>query len=156
MSKRIAFLGLGVMGYPMAGWLAKQGHSVVVFNRTSAVAERWLNEFSGAAADSPAIAAAEAEIVFSCLGDDNDVRDVLLGDQGALRYMQSGAILVDHTTTSACLAKQLAAEAAALNCDFFDAPVSGGQQGAESGQLTVMCGGRDEQFKKIEPVIGAA
>lgn len=154
MSKRIAFLGLGVMGYPMAGWLAKQGHSVVVYNRTSTVAERWLMDYSGEAADSPVLAVAEAEIVFTCLGNDNDVREVLLNEQGTLSSMQSGAILVDHTTTSADIARELAAEAAARNCGFLDAPVSGGQQGAENGQLTVMCGGSEGQFKQVEAVIG--
>ena len=157
MNKHIAFLGLGVMGYPMAGWLARQGHSVVVYNRTAEVAERWLSEYSGEAADSAAVAVANAEIVFSCLGNDNDVRDVILatqhGKQGALSHMQPGSILVDHTTTSADLARELAIEAAALNCGFIDAPVSGGQQGAENGQLTVMCGGNEQQFKQVESVI---
>lgn len=142
------------MGYPMAGWLAKQGHSVVVYNRTSAVAERWLNDYPGKVASSPGLAVAEAEIVFSCLGNDNDVRDVLMAEQGALSCMQPGAILVDHTTTSAEIARELATEAAARNCGFLDAPVSGGQQGAETGQLTVMCGGSEEQFKQVEAVIG--
>lgn len=154
MNKRISFLGLGVMGYPMAGWLARQGHSVVVYNRTAAVTERWLKEYSGEAADSPCLAVSNAEIVFACLGNDNDVRDVLLAEQGALSHMRSGAILVDHTTTSADLARELAVAAAAANCGFIDAPVSGGQQGAENGQLTIMCGGSEEQFKQVEPVIG--
>lgn len=154
MNKRISFLGLGVMGYPMAGWLARQGHSVVVYNRTAAVTERWLKEYSGEAADSPCLAVSNAEIVFACLGNDNDVRDVLLAEQGALSHMRSGAILVDHTTTSADLARELAVAAAAVNCGFIDAPVSGGQQGAENGQLTIMCGGSEEQFKQVEPVIG--
>lgn len=154
MQKNVAFLGLGVMGYPMAGWLAKQGHRVVVYNRTSAVAKRWLNDYSGEVADSPGLAVAEAEIVFSCLGNDHDVRDVLLADQGALYCMQPGAILVDHTTTSADIARELAATATARNCGFLDAPVSGGQQGAENGQLTIMCGGSEELFKQVEMVIG--
>lgn len=141
------------MGYPMAGWLAKQGHCVVVYNRTSEVSERWLKDYSGEAATSPDQAVVSAEIVFSCLGNDSDVRDVLLAEQGALRSMQPGAILVDHTTTSADIARELAAEAALLNCGFLDAPVSGGQQGAESGQLTVMCGGNEQQFKQVEAVI---
>mgnify|MGYP000660242646 FL=1 len=154
MHKSVAFLGLGVMGYPMAGWLAKQGHRVVVYNRTSGVAKRWLNDYSGEVADSPGLAVAEAEIVFSCLGNDNDVRDVLLSDQGALYRMQPGAILVDHTTTSADIARELAATATVRKCGFLDAPVSGGQQGAENGQLTVMCGGSEELFKQVEMVIG--
>ena len=146
MNKRVTFLGLGVMGYPMAGWLSKQGYSVVV--------ERWLTEYSGAVESCPRRAVANAEIVFSCLGNDNDVRDVLLAEQGALWSMKPGAILVDHTTTSAELAKELAVEASALNCGFIDAPVSGGQQGAENGQLTVMCGGSAEPFEQVAPVIG--
>jgi 3-hydroxyisobutyrate dehydrogenase-like beta-hydroxyacid dehydrogenase len=154
MNKRISFLGLGVMGYPIAGWLARAGHSVVVYNRTAAVTERWLKEYSGEAADSPSLAVSNAEIIFACLGNDNDVRDVLLAEQGALRHMHSGAILVDHTTTSADLARELAEAAAAVNCGFIDAPVSGGQQGAENGQLTIMCGGSEKQFKQVEPVIG--
>ena len=153
MNRRVAFLGLGVMGYPMAGWLSKQGHNVVVYNRTAIVAERWLKEYSGTAADSPILAVANAEIIFSCLGNDFDVRDVLLAGQGALTNMQPGAILVDHTTTSADLATELAAEAAAVNCGFIDAPVSGGQQGAENGQLTVMCGGSADIFQQVAPVI---
>jgi 3-hydroxyisobutyrate dehydrogenase-like beta-hydroxyacid dehydrogenase len=156
MNKRIAFLGLGVMGYPMAGWLSKSGHNVVVYNRTDTVAERWNKDYSGHQADCPSLAVAEAEIVFSCLGNDNDVRDVLLGSSGelgALRNMQAGAILVDHTTTSADLAKELATEASLVNCGFIDAPVSGGQQGAENGQLTVMCGGSEEQFEQVVPVM---
>lgn len=153
MNKTVAFLGLGVMGYPMAGWLSKQGYSVVVYNRTESVAERWLTEYTGVAENCPSRAVANAEIVFSCLGNDNDVRDVLLAKQGALRKMKAGAILVDHTTTSAELAKQLAAEASTVNCGFIDAPVSGGQQGAENGQLTVMCGGSEKQFKQVAPVI---
>ena len=141
------------MGYPMAGWLSKQGNNVVVYNRTAMVAERWLKEYSGTAADSPTLAVANAEIIFSCLGNDSDVRDVLLAEQGALTNMQPGSILVDHTTTSADLAAELAAEAAAVNCGFIDAPVSGGQQGAENGQLTVMCGGSEDIFQQVAPVI---
>ena len=141
------------MGYPMAGWLSKQGNNVVVYNRTAMVAERWLKEYSGTAADSPTLAVANAEIIFSCLGNDSDVRDVLLAEQGALTNMQPGTILVDHTTTSADLAAELAAEAAAVNCGFIDAPVSGGQQGAENGQLTVMCGGSEDIFQQVAPVI---
>jgi 3-hydroxyisobutyrate dehydrogenase-like beta-hydroxyacid dehydrogenase len=153
MNRRLAFLGLGVMGYPMAGWLSKQGHNLVVYNRTAAVTERWLKDYKGTAADSPSQAVADAEIVFSCLGNDRDVREVLLAERGALSNMQPGAIVVDHTTTSADRAAELAAEAAAVNCGFIDAPVSGGQQGAENGQLTVMCGGSADIFQQVAPVI---
>ncbi len=141
------------MGYPMAGWLAKQGHSITVYNRTSAVAKRWLNDYPGEFAETPCAAVTNAEIVFSCLGNDNDVRDVFLADRGALSCMQRGAILVDHTTTSANIARELAIAATELDCGFLDAPVSGGQQGAENGQLTLMCGGSVEHFKQVEAVV---
>ncbi len=153
MKQKVAFLGLGVMGYPMAGWLSKHGYSVVVYNRTDSVAVRWLQEYQGQSAASPAEAVVDAEIVFSCVGNDDDVRAVLLGEQGALSYMQAGAVLVDHTTTSATLARELAAAAATVNCGFIDAPVSGGQQGAENGKLTVMCGGHGDDFQRVEAAI---
>ena len=148
MQKAVAFLGLGVMGYPMAGWLSKHGYAVVVYNRTEAVSQRWLNDYSGTSASTMAEAVAGAEIVFSCLGNDDDVRAVVGGETGALAAMESGSILVDHTTTSALLARELAEQAEALAIGFVDAPVSGGQQGAENGQLTVMCGGQQEYFDK--------
>ena len=153
MQKAVAFLGLGVMGYPMAGWLSKQGYAVVVYNRTEAVSQRWLNDYSGTSASTMAEAVAGAEIVFSCLGNDDDVRAVVGGETGALAAMESGSILVDHTTTSALLARELAEQAEALAIGFVDAPVSGGQQGAENGQLTVMCGGQQEYFDKAENAI---
>ena len=153
MKQKVAFLGLGVMGYPMAGWLSKHGYSVVVYNRTDSVAVRWLQAYQGQSAASPAEAVVDAEIVFSCVGNDDDVRAVLLGEQGALSYMQAGAVLVDHTTTSATLARELAAAAATVNCGFIDAPVSGGQQGAENGKLTVMCGGHGNDFQRVEAAI---
>ena len=146
MQKTVAFLGLGVMGYPMAGWLSKCGYAVVVYNRTQAVSQRWLSHYSGESADTVAAAVTGAEIVFSCLGNDDDVRAVVAGEAGALAAMNPGSILVDHTTTSALLARELAEQANALGIGFVDAPVSGGQQGAENGQLTVMCGGQQGHF----------
>ncbi|MGB2375925.1 MAG: NAD(P)-dependent oxidoreductase [Porticoccaceae bacterium] len=150
----LAFIGLGVMGYPMAGWLSRNGYQVTVYNRTQTVAERWKTDFEGALANSPAIAAQDADVVFLCVGDDNDVSDVMLGDQGVLAGMVSDSIVVDHTTTSARLAQKLAVEVERAGCHFIDAPVSGGQQGAENGQLTVMCGGEAKIFAKIESIIG--
>jgi 3-hydroxyisobutyrate dehydrogenase-like beta-hydroxyacid dehydrogenase len=153
MTKRVAFLGLGVMGYPMAGWLSKRGYSVVVYNRTRAVSQRWLSDYAGDATETAADAVAGAEIVFTCLGNDDDVRAVMIGADGALAAMDAGSILVDHTTTSALLARELADQADRLACGFVDAPVSGGQQGAENGQLTVMCGGQQDHFDAVKEVI---
>ena len=153
MQKSVAFLGLGVMGYPMAGWLSKNGYAVVVYNRTQTVSQRWLSHYSGTLAKTVAEAVASAEIVFSCLGNDDDVRAVVGGESGALAAMKPGAILVDHTTTSALLARELAEQAQALDIGFVDAPVSGGQQGAENGQLTVMCGGQQEHFDTAQQAI---
>lgn len=150
----LAFIGLGVMGYPMAGWLSRNGYQVTVYNRTQTVAERWITDFDGVLANSPAIAAQDADVVFLCVGDDNDVSDVMLGDQGVLAGMVSDSIVVDHTTTSARLAQKLAVEVERAGGHFIDAPVSGGQQGAENGQLTVMCGGEAKIFAKIESIIG--
>ena len=150
---KLAFIGLGVMGYPMAGWLSRNGHQVTVYNRTNAVAERWVAEFSGQHALSPAAAAKSADIVFVCVGNDSDVSEVMRGEQGVMAALASGSIIVDHTTTSAKLAKQLAIEVERAGSQFIDAPVSGGQQGAENGQLTVMCGGQAEIFAKVEPII---
>ena len=150
----LAFIGLGVMGYPMAGWLSRKGYRVTVYNRTQTVAERWITDFEGALANSPAIAAQDADVIFLCVGDDNDVSDVMLGDQGVLAGMVSDSIVVDHTTTSARLAQKLAVEVERAGGHFIDAPVSGGQQGAENGQLTVMCGGEAKIFAKIESIIG--
>jgi len=153
MQRRVAFLGLGVMGYPMAGWLSKRGYAVVVYNRTQTVSQRWLRDYAGEAAATVAEAVAGAEIVFTCLGNDDDVRAVVAGETGALAAMSSGSVLVDHTTTSALVARELAEQAAALGLGFIDAPVSGGQQGAENGQLTVMCGGQQDQFDAVKDVI---
>ncbi|MBT5795907.1 MAG: NAD(P)-dependent oxidoreductase [Porticoccaceae bacterium] len=153
MGVKIGFIGLGVMGYPMAGWLSKAGHSVTVYNRTVMVGQRWLTEFSGNIANTPGGAAKNADIVFICVGNDKDVLAVTMGSEGVFSAMKSGSILIDHTTTSADLAKNLANEARLHECGFIDAPVSGGQQGAEGGQLTVMCGGSVEDFAKIESVV---
>jgi 3-hydroxyisobutyrate dehydrogenase-like beta-hydroxyacid dehydrogenase len=153
MKKYVAFLGLGVMGYPMAGWLSRGDYSVVVYNRTGSVSQRWLTEYQGQTAATVAEAVADAEIVFTCLGNDDDVRAVVTGKNGALAAMRPGAILVDHTTTSAGLARELAGLSEARSVGFVDAPVSGGQQGAENGQLTVMCGGGQQHFDAVKVVI---
>jgi 3-hydroxyisobutyrate dehydrogenase-like beta-hydroxyacid dehydrogenase len=151
---KVAFLGLGVMGYPMAGHLkGKGGHDVTVFNRTSVKAERWVAEHGGRAAASPRAAAAGREFVLMCVGNDNDVREVALGPEGALAAMAPGSVLVDHTTASAWLARELADQAAARGVSFLDAPVSGGQAGAERGALTVMVGGDAATFERARPVI---
>ena len=129
---RVAFVGLGVMGYPMAGYLAKAGHETVVYNRTASKAERWVAEFGGAGAPSPAKAAAGAHIVFVCVGNDDDVREVILGPEGVLGSMQASSVIVDHTTASATIAREIHAAAAERSVGFLDAPVSGGQAGAEN------------------------
>jgi len=148
-----AFIGLGVMGYPMAGFLARAGHETVVYNRTGARAERWCEEYGGARAASPAGAAEGADVIFCCVGNDDDVREVLLGDNGALAGASEGSIVVDHTTASATVAREIAARAQERGVRFLDAPVSGGQAGAESGQLTVMVGGEPGVFECAAPVI---
>jgi len=153
MTKRIAFLGLGVMGYPMAGHLKKAGHDVVVYNRTAAKAEKWVAEFGGEAADTPDIAAGGADLVLACVGNDEDVRAVTLGHNGAFRTMGPGSLFVDHTTASADLARELHEKAKALGAGFLDAPVSGGQAGAENGQLTIMVGGNEADFEAARPLL---
>ncbi len=150
---KLAFLGLGVMGYPMAGHLAKAGHEVTVYNRTKAKAEAWVKDHGGASRASPAEAADGAAIVFMCVGNDQDVREVATGAKGALAGMKPGAILVDHTTASADLARELHAAAKAKGVGFLDAPVSGGQAGAVNGKLTVMVGGEEAAFGTAEPVM---
>ena len=150
---KVAFLGLGVMGFPMARHLAAGGHEVAVFNRTRARAERWAADNPGRVAATPADAARGAALVFTCVGRDEDVREVVLGPDGALGAMSAGAALIDHTTTSAVLAREVAAAAAARGVGFLDAPVSGGQQGAEKGILTVMAGGEASTFATAEPVV---
>ena len=150
---RTAFIGLGVMGYPMAGFLAKAGHDTVVYNRTSSKAEQWVAEYGGSSANTPRKAAASADIVFCCVGNDDDVRDVILGEDGILNGVPEGAIIVDHTTASATIAREVYAAAGEKNVGFLDAPVSGGQAGAENGQLTVMVGGDADIFDRAAPAI---
>jgi 3-hydroxyisobutyrate dehydrogenase len=152
---RITFLGLGVMGYPMAGHLRRAGHEVTVYNRTASRAQKWAAEYGGAAAPTPAKAAAGAEMVLACVGRDADLREVTLGPGGAFGAMEKGAIFIDHTTASATIARELAAEAKKRGFDFIDAPVSGGEQGAINGKLTVMCGGEASAYARAEPVIAA-
>ena len=151
-SGKLAFLGLGVMGFPMAGHLAAAGHRVTVYNRTSAKAAEWVAKHGGKSAPTPAQAAAGADFVFACVGNDDDLRSVTLGDTGAFAGMKSGAIFVDHTTASAAVARELAAEAAATGRAFVDAPVSGGNLGALNGALTVMCGGDAAAFAEARPL----
>jgi len=150
---RVAFVGLGVMGYPMAGYLAKAGHETVVYNRTAAKAEQWVAAYDGSRASTPQAAANDAEIVFCCVGNDDDVREVVLGDEGILAGIGEGSVIVDHTTASATIAREIYAVATAKSVGFLDAPVSGGQAGAESGQLTVMVGGDEGVFERAAPVI---
>ena len=152
---RTAFIGLGVMGFPIAGHLASKGHAVTVYNRTSARAEAWCRLFKGERAGTPREAATGAEIVFTCVGNDADLRAVTLGAEGALAGLAGNAILVDHTTASADVARELAQTLATSGRHFIDAPVSGGQAGAENGTLTVMCGGEAEPFGRAEPVLRA-
>ena len=152
---KLTFLGLGVMGYPMAGHLAKAGHEVTVYNRTAAKAEKWAAEHGGQHAATPREAARGAEIVFACVGNDDDLRGVCLGEDGAFAGMEAGALFVDHTTVSAAVTRELAGQADAKGIGFADAPVSGGQAGAENGQLSVMCGGAQAHFDRAEPVIDA-
>ena len=150
---KLAFLGMGVMGAPMAGHLSKAGHEVTVYNRTKAKAEAWAKTYGGQSADSPAQAADGAEMVFACVGDDNDVRSVTIGGDGAFQSMGSGTIFIDNTTASATVARELSAKAAERGIAFLDAPVSGGQAGAENGALTVMVGGDAAAFAKAEPLM---
>jgi 3-hydroxyisobutyrate dehydrogenase len=150
---KAAFLGLGVMGYPMARHLKAKGHDVTVYNRTTAKAEKWVSEHGGKLAKTPAEAAAGQDIVFACVGNDDDLRQVTLGADGAFQAMAEGAVFVDHTTASAGIARELHAAATAAGFGFLDAPVSGGQAGAENGQLTVMVGGDQATFDIAQPVI---
>lgn len=151
----VAFLGLGVMGYPMAGHLSKAGHRVAVYNRTAGKADAWVKEFGGKSAATPREAAQDAQIVFSCVGNDDDLRSVVLGESGALAGMAPGTLFVDHTTASAHVARELYAAAKKLHIGFVDAPVSGGSNGAINGKLTIMCGGEKASFSAMEPVAHA-
>ena len=152
---KVAFLGLGVMGYPMAGHLQAKGHSVTVYNRTAAKAAAWAAQHGGTHADTPAGAAKGADFVMCCVGNDDDLRSVCLGDAGAFAGMAPGTVFVDHTTVSAAVTRELAAAAAESGIGFVDAPVSGGQAGAENGVLSVMCGGGADDYARAEPVIAA-
>ncbi len=152
---KVAFIGLGVMGYPMAGHLQKAGHDVCVYNRNQEKAQKWQAEFTGNFAKTPALAAKDCDIVFCCVGNDDDIRQVVLGEQGILAGMPKGSILVDHTTASANIARELAVITAKQGQYFIDAPVSGGQAGAENGVLTVMAGGEQAIFDKVQPVMAA-
>ncbi|CAM4388183.1 NAD(P)-dependent oxidoreductase [Bordetella muralis] len=153
--QKVAFLGLGVMGFPMAGHLAKAGHQVTVYNRTEAKAKAWAQEFGGNSAPTPREAVAGAQIVFACVGNDDDLRSVVLGDDGAFAGMATGATFVDHTTASADVARELYGQARELGLQFVDGPVSGGQAGAVNGALTIMCGGDQAAFDVIKPVAQA-
>lgn len=152
---KVAFLGLGVMGYPMARHLKDKDHEVTVYNRTRSKAERWVSEHGGAMANTPREAAEGQEIVFACVGNDDDLREVTVGEHGAFKGMAKGAVFVDHTTASAEVARELSATSWEKGFGFVDAPVSGGQAGAENGALTVMCGGEEAVYERVAPVIAA-
>ena len=152
VARKVAFIGLGVMGYPMAGHLARAGHAVTVYNRTPAKAQAWAAEFGGKHAATPREAAAGADFIFACVGNDDDLRSITLGADGAFAGMAPGAIFVDHTTASAEVARELATAARQIGLQFIDAPVSGGQAGAQNGALTVMCGGDPTAFDAAKPV----
>ncbi len=153
MGQKLAFIGLGVMGYPMAGHLANAGHEVTVYNRTAAKADAWVRDYDGTAAATPAEAATDADAVFACVGNDEHLRAVTLGAEGAFDAMKAGAVFIDHTTASAAIARDLAEEAGKRGIHFLDAPVSGGQAGAENGALTVMVGGEPDAFARVESLI---
>jgi 3-hydroxyisobutyrate dehydrogenase-like beta-hydroxyacid dehydrogenase len=153
--EKVAFIGLGVMGYPMAGHLSGAGHDITVYNRTTAKAEQWINDFQGKLALTPAIAAKESDVVLLCVGNDADLRSVMLGDSGVLSSLRPGSIVVDHTTASAEVAVEMFSECKKRGATFLDAPVSGGQAGAETGKLTVMVGGDKIDFDKIEVLLSA-
>ena len=153
MSCNVAFIGLGVMGYPMAGYISKAGHNVTVFNRTKSKAEKWINEYKGKIADTPAEAVKDAEYIFTCVGNDNDLREVTFGDNGAFKTIKKGSIYIDNTTASATIAREIYEHAKKNGFGSLDAPVSGGQAGAENGALTVMIGGDQADFDKAKDKI---
>ena len=153
MTCNVAFIGLGVMGYPMAGYISKAGHNVTVFNRTTAKAEKWVNEYKGKMAETPAEAAKDAEYIFTCVGNDNDLREVTFGDKGAFKTIQKGSVYIDNTTASATIAREIYDYAKKNGFGSLDAPVSGGQAGAENGALTVMIGGDQADFDKAKDKI---
>ena len=153
MSRKVAFIGLGVMGFPMAGYISKAGHDVTVYNRTSAKANKWAETYKGKAVTSPAEAAKDADFIFTCVGNDNDLREVTIGSNGAFQNVKKGAVFIDNTTASAKVARELFNIATEKGFGFLDAPVSGGQAGAENGALTVMVGGEQSDYEKAEPII---
>jgi len=153
MSCNVAFIGLGVMGYPMAGYISKGGHNVTVFNRTKSKAEKWIKDYKGKMADTPAEAPKDAEYIFTCVGNDNDLREVTFGDNGAFKTIKKGAVYIDNTTASATIAREIHAYAKKNGFGALDAPVSGGQAGAENGALTVMIGGDEADFDKAKDKI---
>ena len=153
MSCKVAFIGLGVMGYPMAGYISKGGHNVTVFNRTKSKADKWINEYKGKIAETPADAAKDAEYIFTCVGNDNDLREVTFGENGAFKTIKKGAIYIDNTTASATIAREIYEHAKKNGFGSLDAPVSGGQAGAENGALTVMIGGDQADFDKAKDKI---
>ena len=155
MAKNVAFIGLGVMGYPMAGHLAGAGHTVSVYNRTKAKADKWAAEHKGSACATPKEAASGADIVMMCVGNDDDIRSVVYGDDGVLAGIDSGSILIDHTTASATIARELADACSDKNVSFIDGPVSGGQAGAENGALAIMCGGDQKTFDAVSDTLAA-
>ena len=153
MTCNVAFIGLGVMGYPMAGYISKAGHKVTVYNRTSSKADKWLSEYTGSKADTPAKAAAGADFIFTCVGNDNDLREVTFGDKGIFKTIKKGAVYIDNTTASATIAREIYEYSKKKEFGFLDAPVSGGQAGAENGALTVMIGGDQANFDKAKDKI---
>ncbi len=155
MSSKTAFIGLGVMGYPMAGHLKKAGHQVTVYNRTASKAEQWVQEYGGMKASTPADAAKEADFVMACVGNDDDLREITCGTNGAFSGMSQGSVFIDHTTVSAKVTRELSENAAEQGFSFLDAPISGGQAGAENGMLTVMVGGDPAAFERAQPVMDA-
>ena len=155
MAKKVAFIGLGVMGYPMAGHLASAGHNVSVYNRTKAKADKWATEHKGAASATPREAAEGADVVMMCVGNDDDIRSVVYGDDGVMAGLAEGAILVDHTTASATIAHELAEACTAIKAGFIDGPVSGGQAGAENGALAIMCGGDQKTYDAVSDTLAA-
>ena len=153
MTCNVTFIGLGVMGYPMAGYISKAGHNVTVFNRTKSKAEKWINEYKGKMAETPAEAAKDAEYIFTCVGNDNDLREVSMGKNGLYNTAKKGSVYIDNSTVSAEICRELYKAAKDKGFDFLDAPISGGQPGAESGKLTVMVGGDEKVFSKAKPII---
>ena len=153
MSCKVAFIGLGVMGYPMAGYISKAGHNVTVFNRTISKADKWISEYKGKMAETPAEAAKDAEYIFTCVGNDNDLREVSMGENGLYNTAKKGSVYIDNSTVSAEICRELYKAAKDKGFDFLDAPISGGQPGAESGKLTVMVGGDEKIFSKAKPII---